>query len=135
MKFQPGKSGNPMGRPKGSYGGRILALASLDKMMARKKNQNALIRALEKDFKTNPIRFFKTVIMPLLPRESKLSFDQEGVIQWRSLLGASNGEMAEGGNLIPENGNREIRQIRESDYVEGEASEVASDGEENPEME
>lgn len=110
MKFEPGKSGNPMGRPKGSYGGRILALASLDKMMARRKNQNALIRALEKDFKSNPVRFFKTVIMPLLPRESKLSFDHEGVIQWRSLLGASNEE--------------------QKALIEGEASEVASDGEE-----
>jgi hypothetical protein len=110
MKFEPGKSGNPMGRPKGSYGGRILALASLDKMMARRKNQNALIRALEKDFKSNPVRFFKTVIMPLLPRESKLSFDHEGVIQWRSLLGASNEE--------------------QKALIEGEASEVVSDGEE-----
>ena len=29
--------------------------------------------------------------MPLLPRESKLAFDQEGVIQWRSLLGGAVG--------------------------------------------
>ena len=89
MKYQAGTSGNPAGRPKGSYGGRIMALASLDKLMARRKNQNALIRALEKDLHANPVRFFKTVIMPLLPRESKLSFDHDGVIQWRSLLGAS----------------------------------------------
>jgi hypothetical protein len=26
--------------------------------------------------------------MPLLPREAKLSLDREGVIQWKSLLGA-----------------------------------------------
>jgi hypothetical protein len=89
MKYQAGNSGNPAGRPKGSYGGRIMALASLDKLLARRKNQSAIIRALEKDLQANPVRFFKTVIMPLLPRESKLSFDHEGVIQWRSLLGAS----------------------------------------------
>ncbi len=88
-KFKPGESGNPVGRPKGSYGGRIMALATLDKLLARKKSQQALIRALEKELLANPVRFFRTMIMPLLPRESKLSFDHEGVIQWRSLLGAS----------------------------------------------
>ena len=46
MKFQSGQSGNPGGRPKGSYGGRMLALAGLDKLLARKKNQRALIAAL-----------------------------------------------------------------------------------------
>ncbi len=87
MLFENGKSGNPGGRPKGSYGGRIMALASLDKLLARKKNQRALILALEKELLANPVRFFRTVIMPLLPRESKLSFDHDGVIQWKSLLG------------------------------------------------
>ena len=82
------------GRPKGSYGGRIQALAGLDKLLARKKNQKALINALEADLQENPVRFFKTVIMPLLPRETKLAFDHDGVIQWRSLLGAG-GESSE----------------------------------------
>jgi hypothetical protein len=86
MTFTRGNSGNPTGRPKGSFGGRIQALAGLDKLLARKKNQKALIAALEKDLQANPVRFFKTVIMPLLPRESTLSFDHEGVIQWRSLV-------------------------------------------------
>ena len=86
IMFEAGQSGNPKGRPKGSYGGRIQALASLDRLLARRKNQNALIRALEKDLQANPLRFFKTVIMPLLPRESKLSFDHESVIEWKSLV-------------------------------------------------
>jgi len=75
-----------------------MALASLDKLLARKKNQKALILALEKDLQANPVRFFRTVIMPLLPRESKLSFDHDGVIQWRSLLGAG-AEQVDGGGL------------------------------------
>ncbi|MFZ4396433.1 MAG: hypothetical protein ACOYOU_12490 [Kiritimatiellia bacterium] len=37
----------PYGRPKGSYGGRIQALAELDKLLAKKKNLRALIDALE----------------------------------------------------------------------------------------
>jgi len=87
MSFETGESGNPNGRPKGSYGGRIMALASLDTLLAKKKNQKALMAALEKDLLKDPVRFFKTVIMPLLPREAKLSFDHDGVIQWKSLLG------------------------------------------------
>ena len=87
MMFQPGQSGNPAGRPKGSYGGRIKALAALDKMLGRKKCETALVRALETELEKDPVRFFKTIVMPLLPKESKLQLDQEGVIQWRSLLG------------------------------------------------
>jgi hypothetical protein len=89
MRFEAGESGNPSGRPKGSYGGRIQALAGLDKLLARKKNQQALIAALEKDLQKDPVRFFKTVIMPLLPKESKLSFDHDGIVEWRSLLGVT----------------------------------------------
>ena len=87
MQFESGQSGNPVGRPKGSYGGRIMALASLDRLLAKKKNQKALMDALEKDLMKDPVYFFKTVVMPLLPREAKLSFDRDGVIQWKSLLG------------------------------------------------
>jgi len=94
MQFEAGQSGNPVGRPKGSYGGRIMALASLDKLLAKKKNQKALMDALEKDLLKDPVYFFKTVVMPLLPREAKLSLDREGVIQWKSLLGVLPGEPA-----------------------------------------
>ena len=93
--FELGKSGNPGGRPKGAFGGRVLALASLDRLLAKKKNQKALIEALEAELQANPVRFFRTVIMPLLPRESKLSLDHDGVIRWQSLLG---GDMTEDGS-------------------------------------
>ena len=91
-QFMPGESGNPVGRPKGSYGGRIQALASLDKILAKKKNLVSLEKALEVDFQKDPVRFFKSVIMPLLPKESKLALDQSGVIRWQSLVGGDSGE-------------------------------------------
>lgn len=75
-----------MGRPKRSYGGRIKALAALDRIMSKKRNERLLEKALEKDFQSDPVKLFKSVIMPLLPRESKLKFDHENVVQWRSLL-------------------------------------------------
>lgn len=92
MLFEAGQTGNPRGRPKGCCGGRIRALAGLDRLLARKKNQKALIAALEEDLLADPVRFFKTVVMPLLPREAKLSVDHAGVIQWRSLIGTSEAE-------------------------------------------
>ena len=101
MSFEIGESGNPAGRPKGSHGGRIMALASLDTLLAKKKNQKALMAALEKDLLKDPVRFFKTVIMPLLPREAKLSFDHDGVIQWKSLLGVLPVETAASASTSP----------------------------------
>ena len=102
MSFEAGTSGNPVGRPKGSYGGRIQALAALDRMLGKKKNQSMLVKALEQEFQADPVRFFKTVVMPLLPRESKLRFDHDGVVQWRSLLGGG-GEVSRGGAEDAEN--------------------------------
>ena len=88
MKFEPGKSGNPRGRPKGSYGGRIKALALLDKIMARKRNQADLERAIEESFRKDPMGFFKTVIMPLLPKEAKVDVEHDGIVEWKSLVEA-----------------------------------------------
>ena len=88
MKFEAGQSGNPGGRPKGSHGGRIQALAGLDRLLARKKNQKALVRALEGELQKDPVRFFKTVIMPLLPKESKVALESSGIVEWKSLVEA-----------------------------------------------
>ena len=96
--FKPGESGNPAGRPKGAGGGRTLALANLDKMLAQSRNQAMLLRAMEEEFKRDPVRFFRTMVMPLLPREAKLAIDNEGVVQWKSLLGGS-AEQVDGGRL------------------------------------
>ena len=84
--FKAGASGNPRGRPKGSYGGRIQALAVLDRLMAGKKKQYALRLAMGQEFDRDPMKFFKTVIMPLLPKESKVAMDHDGIVMWRNLL-------------------------------------------------
>ena len=63
-------------------------------MLARPRNQGLLIRAMEREFKKDPVRFFRTMIMPLLPREARVELGHEGVIQWKSLMGgvAAGGE-------------------------------------------
>ena len=87
MRYQAGESGNPSGRPKGSVGGRMQALHALDKLLARRKTQATLIRALDDEFKKNPVGFFRNIIMPLLPKEAKLTVDHDGVLEWKSMLG------------------------------------------------
>jgi hypothetical protein len=44
------------------------------------------------------VRFFKTVIMPLLPKEAKVAFDHDGIVEWRSLIGTT--VTVEGGKLV-----------------------------------
>ncbi len=65
---------------------------ALDAMLAKKKNQRALLDALESELTANPVRFFKTVIMPLLPREARLSLENDGVVAWKSLLSVAEAE-------------------------------------------
>ena len=86
--FEAGKSGNPKGRPKGSYGGRIQALGELDRLMARGKNKKRLAKTLQEVFDNDPMGFFRSVIMPLLPKESKVAFDHDGIVEWKSLVEA-----------------------------------------------
>ena len=102
-QFEVGESGNPRGRPKGAYGGRIQALAALDKVLGKQKNLTSLEKALEVEFRRDPVRFFRSIIMPLLPKESKLELDREGVIRWQSLLGSSpdsGGSLASGNSQV-----------------------------------
>ena len=86
VRFLPGQSGNPTGRMKSAKGGRARALLTLDRMLAKHANQVKLAVELEKDFRENPVRFFKTIIMPLLPHEARVAVEQAGVVEWRSLV-------------------------------------------------
>ena len=88
-QFLPGQSGNPAGRPKGSSGGRVRALMKLDEMLSKKRNERVLMQAMEAELLRDPVGFFKSVVMPLLPKESRLSFENEGVVQWQTLLGTT----------------------------------------------
>ena len=51
MQFQKGEVHNPRGRPQGSYGGRRLALANLDKLLAREENPTGRAAATAKSSK------------------------------------------------------------------------------------
>lgn len=85
-RFAPGTSGNPGGRPKGRIGGRAAALATLDAIMADPKIQTRLGDEFKVLFDEDPIKFFKTILMPLMPQEMKAEIKSAGgVIEWVSL--------------------------------------------------
>jgi len=67
----PGKSLNPAGKPKGLVGGRMAALAVLEKVLADEGNLEALRVALDAELQRDPARFFLRFVAPLLPTESR----------------------------------------------------------------
>ena len=88
--WKPGESGNPAGRKPGQVQGRHKVLLAFDKMLARRGSVALVVKALEEDMRADPVKFFKTVIMPLLPRESKVELGaMTGVMEWRSLVDIS----------------------------------------------
>lgn len=68
-------SGNRRGRPKGAVGGRAAALMLLDKVLSKEKNKKLLEIALGKEFRADPMKFFRQIIMPLLPKEQILKME------------------------------------------------------------
>ena len=80
--FNPGISGNTRGRPKGSLGGRAQALAALDRMLSKECNQQAIFDALEKELQADPARFFRNVIVPLIPRTTREALPPDANDDW-----------------------------------------------------
>ncbi len=83
MNTRTGQSGR---RTKGGRNGRCKALVELDRMLDKADNQKAITEALEQELQANPLRFFRVVIMPLLPRDAALSICSDGVVRWPSSL-------------------------------------------------
>ena len=87
MPFKPGESGNPRGRPVGSTSGRTRVLSVLDQILSEADSLAAMHAAFMAEFKKSPVRFFRQIVMPLLPREavSRIMTENPGTIVWKSL--------------------------------------------------
>ncbi len=101
--WKPGQSGNPAGSKKGTCCGRMAALKNLDAMLSEAGNAEKLRAAMQAEFDRNPMRFFKNVVMPLLPKESINRLEGgERVIEWRSLLTVSSEDVTVSKPPFPE---------------------------------
>jgi hypothetical protein len=83
--FQPGTSGNPHGRPRGSGNGRAQALATLDRMLAKAGSQRKLEQALEAELDAHPVEFFRTLVVPLMPRNAREAPPPDANADWLPL--------------------------------------------------
>lgn len=89
--FLPGNAGGP-GGVAGRKCGRGKALAILDEMLEEAENLETLKEALAESFKKNPVRFFRQIIMPLLPKDTRVEIAQAGPIVWTRLKDAFDAE-------------------------------------------
>ena len=81
-RFVPGNPGGPAGRKCG----RSRALAMLDEMLSAGGNLDILHKALEEHFRKNPVRFFRQIIMPLLPVSARMEIQHSGPVVWKGLV-------------------------------------------------
>ncbi len=86
MQFQSGHNSPGPGRPRGSVSGRARALQLLDTIMAEEENLERLRVAMQASLEANPMRFFRQIIMPLIPKDVVLKMVEPGEIKWVSLL-------------------------------------------------
>ena len=86
MQFQSGHNSPGPGRPRGSVSGRARALQILDALMAEEANLERLRAAMQASLEANPMRFFRQIIMPLIPKDVVLKMVEPGEIKWVSLL-------------------------------------------------
>ncbi len=86
MPFEPGQSGNPAGRPKGTVSGRAAALGELDRLLNEPETQAALRDGLRAALLRDPAAFFLRFVVPLLPKQAaKTMPSTEGGLPWRTL--------------------------------------------------
>lgn len=87
--------------------GRRAVLAWLDEILAEEGSKAKLKKALRDHLDKHPIKFFREIIMPLLPKEARVEMAAQGKVVWMRIRDA-----------FPE---------PEGDVIDGEAEEVRSD--------
>ena len=87
--WKPGQSGNPAGKPKGTLHGRARALKLLDEILAEPQTVERMRIALTAYILRDPVRAFRVLVMPLLPREARFDVNNEPRrVIWQSFLDA-----------------------------------------------
>ena len=84
--FKPGQSGNPLGPRKGFHAGRQAAVALLDSILSEEETKAAMRAALRRYILQRPVAAFKTLVMPLLPKDVRVDVSSQRVVVWRSFL-------------------------------------------------
>ena len=101
--WKPGQSGSPKGPARGTkHGGRMNALRTLDKILNRSGNMEKLERSLQRRFNRDPVAFFESFVMPLLPKQAMGVLESGGrVIEWRGMSSVAGDEPPPAPGLYP----------------------------------
>jgi hypothetical protein len=84
------KKGNPGGgRTKGSLGGRGRALGWLDAILNEHQVKVSVKKALRRMALDEPIKFYKEIVMPLIPREVMQKAEGERKLSVRIVMGGT----------------------------------------------
>ena len=73
------------GKKPGTVGGRAKTLMLLDRILGEDRIQREMERSLREAILEDPVKFFRTIVMPLLPQDVKIRMAEEGAITWQSL--------------------------------------------------
>ena len=87
MTYSSG-SWKPQRTQRRSRTGRGRVMEMLDRLMADNECREVIREALTAEMQKHPLRFFRTVIMPLLPQADNLPDKRPLLVGWRSLLSA-----------------------------------------------
>jgi hypothetical protein len=82
--WKPGQAPNPWG--KHGAQGRMAALGLLDKILGEQETKEIMLAALRRYIRQRPVAAFKTLVMPLLPKDVRVDLGGERVIVWKSFL-------------------------------------------------
>ena len=87
MTYSSG-SWKPQRTQRRSRTGRGRVMEMLDRLMADKECREVIRAALTAEMQKHPVRFFRTVVMPMLPQGEKLPDMSPVGVGWRSLVSA-----------------------------------------------
>ena len=85
-QWKPGHSGNPSGKLPLSRCGRQAALSLLDEILSEHETKARMKAALRAYILQRPVAAFKTLIMPLLPKDVRVDVASQRVVVWRSFM-------------------------------------------------
>ena len=85
-QWQPGHSGNPTGKKPLSRCGRQAALSLLDEILSEQETKARMKAALRGYIMQRPVAAFKSLVMPLLPKDVRVDVSSQRVVVWRSFM-------------------------------------------------
>jgi hypothetical protein len=85
-QWKPGHSGNPSGKLPLSRCGRQAALSLLDEILSEQETKARMKQALRAYILQRPVAAFKTLVMPLLPKDVRVDVSSQRVVVWRSFM-------------------------------------------------